>query len=131
VRDELVFELSAACRLAEIRRTIAEWLAEHGHTAAADDIVSVANELATNVVLHGVNGTGSLRVSMDVDTVTITSENRSAALSAGPRTVPADDESGRGLVVVGRTARQVTIDRDGDRVVVSAHVDLAGRSLRH
>lgn len=118
-RSPLTFGVQAA---AEARAEVVRFCAAARYDGAVlDDARLVASELATNAVLHGQPPIG-ITVSADSDVLTIEVMDASAApVRAGS----ADDESGRGLAIVGAVAttwESKAVPGNGKKVI--AHLRL-------
>jgi anti-sigma regulatory factor (Ser/Thr protein kinase) len=86
-------------------RALARDAVERGRaTVRVDDVALVVSELVTNAVLHG-EGDITLDVVVAADAVRVSVADGDPALP-GPLDPVADAESGRGLLLVSKIARQ-------------------------
>ena len=92
------------------------------HDDALDDFVAAVNELVTNAVRHG-GGQGSLRLTLEADTLVAAVSDRGAGFSgelpmaAGPP--PADIPGGRGIMLARRLTDTLMITAGPDGVTVT------------
>ncbi len=104
-------------------RALARDAVERGRaTVRIDDVALVVSELVTNAVLHG-DGDVTLDVVVAPDTVRVEVADRDPGLP-GASYAAADAESGRGLLLVSKIARDWGVRQEEPGKVVWA--DLAG-----
>jgi serine/threonine-protein kinase RsbW len=107
------------------RQHVADHLDRHGTpTDVVDDAVLIASELAANAVRHGAPPI-LLLLERTADRLRITVVNHGDA--PDPRVIVADPDAnhGRGLAMVSDLAAATGWERDGDRLLVWAELDLS------
>ncbi|GAA3341673.1 hypothetical protein GCM10020358_33910 [Amorphoplanes nipponensis] len=120
---ELLTSDFTATEVTELRHGLRRHAATAGlHDDALDDFVTAVNELVTNAVRHG-GGQGSLRLTLDGDTLIADVTDRGAGF-AGPPPVAAappaaDVPGGRGILLARRLTDTLMISDGPDGVTVT------------
>jgi serine/threonine-protein kinase RsbW len=95
---------------------------------ALDDFVAAVNELVTNAVRHG-GGGGSLRLTLDADTVIADVSDRGEGFNGRPPVTagppPADIPGGRGILLARRLTDTLLISDGPDGVTVTVTICLS------
>jgi anti-sigma regulatory factor (Ser/Thr protein kinase) len=116
----ITFAFSAACQLSSIRRGIDHWLESFiDDGERRDNVVTVANELATNVLRASPTGTLSLQWTNDELTVHTAQPHASRPERPLPIDPTAPDERGRGLIIVTALAHQVVFTSTEHELIVT------------
>jgi anti-sigma regulatory factor (Ser/Thr protein kinase) len=133
VRGRLDLHVRAeAASLAQIRRALAEFLAEHELEQRRQDALLVVHELAANAIEHASGGDDHLEVSVRLERETLLIRVLDPARTAtrpAPLEPDQSRESGRGMLIVNRLARW-SEQLKGDRREVTAQLPLRPDAVR-